>query len=453
MFCENCGTKLEDGALFCENCGAKQEVPNVTPGFTPDSTITASVEGAPKVPLKEKLKKVPVYAWIIAAVVLVAVIVGGVFLYIKAHTIDVNDYLTVEFDGYDTMGKATVTIEEEFWEDLYEKASFKDKAKFEKEDYFGSYYTEADYMEEQLSKKIKYEIDPEGQLTNGDKVTVSWKIKTDSIKKKYGVTVKGEDKKFTVADLEEVESFNPFDDIEVSFAGLDGHGEANVEIVNEKDVYDDFTFSVSDNNYSLSTGDKVTVTFGAYYDEETLNQYCAENYGMVPTVVEQEYTVEGLGHYITNASELTETSLADVIEDAKVELEEDANLSEMETMNSMTYVGAYTLIGKEDSGNDTYLIFEMKVDLKDNESDGTDTVTYYAACEFTDVSINEEGVCAYVSNYGSLYNSFNYESSFGKKFYYYGYETLDDIKSDIEQDASWYTSYGYELQNTFGSDL
>lgn len=25
MFCENCGTKLEDGSLFCPNCGQKQD--------------------------------------------------------------------------------------------------------------------------------------------------------------------------------------------------------------------------------------------------------------------------------------------------------------------------------------------------------------------------------------------------------------------------------------------
>ncbi len=31
MFCKNCGTKLNEGALFCQSCGAKQEVdPNAT---------------------------------------------------------------------------------------------------------------------------------------------------------------------------------------------------------------------------------------------------------------------------------------------------------------------------------------------------------------------------------------------------------------------------------------
>lgn len=27
MFCQNCGNKVEDGALFCDNCGAKIERP------------------------------------------------------------------------------------------------------------------------------------------------------------------------------------------------------------------------------------------------------------------------------------------------------------------------------------------------------------------------------------------------------------------------------------------
>ena len=39
MFCENCGTKLEDGTLFCTNCGAKQDVPEVAPEFTPEEPV------------------------------------------------------------------------------------------------------------------------------------------------------------------------------------------------------------------------------------------------------------------------------------------------------------------------------------------------------------------------------------------------------------------------------
>ncbi len=458
MFCENCGTKLEDGALFCTNCGAKQSAPEVAPGFTPEansaapSPASSPAPAAPKASFGETIKKVPVYAWIIIAVVIVAAIVGGVFAYKVTHTIDINEYLNVEFNGYDTVGTVDVELDETFWEDLYEKASFKDKAKLEKEDYFDVYYTEGDYMQSELGNKIKFEVDPEDNLSNGDEVTVSWKVKTDSIKKKYGVTIKSEDKVFTVEELEEVESFDPFEAIEVTYSGISGDGEINIEVTSDEDIYDDFSFSASD-DYYLSEGDVVTITFAPYYDEEDLKEVCAEEYGMVPTEVEKEYTVEGLGHYVESIDEFTETSLADLITEGSAQAESDANLSEYETLKSCSYKGAYLLqSGDTTEGNEVYLVFECVVDLTDSDSDATDTVTYYPVIEFSNVSINDEGVCAYGSCYGSVYNSFDYESSFGKGFYYYGFSSLDDVKTQMADEVSWYVDYyGYTLTDNLGS--
>lgn len=459
MFCENCGTKLDDGALFCTNCGTKVTTVEATSDFKAES-VTESVEAAVSGEMADTSvdgkpeKKVPVLGIIIAAAVAVVIIAGAIFVNIKAHTININDYVTVEFDGYDTMGTAEVVIEDEFWEELYKKADFKEKKKLEKSDFFSDYFSEGEYMENELYKKIKSKVSPAKNLTNGDEVTVTWKVKTDSIKKKYGVTIKSSDKTFKVAELEEVTSFNPFDDVKVTFTGLDGHGEAEIEVTSKEDIYKDFTFYASD-SYGLSEGDKITVTFGAYYDEEVLNEMCAEKYGMVPSVVEQEFTVEGLGHYVTDATELTEDSLADMIEQGKDKVTSDANLSDMETINDIKYLGAY-LRTEEDpnDGNDAYLLFEINIDLADSDSDATDAVTYFAFVNFSDVSINDEGVCAYESNYGSVYNSFSYKSSFDKNFYYYGFGSVEEARSEIEEDSEWYVkNYNYKLSNTFGSEL
>ncbi len=43
MFCPNCGTQLEDGALFCGSCGAKIAAPAQT-------AATSSAASAPAAP-------------------------------------------------------------------------------------------------------------------------------------------------------------------------------------------------------------------------------------------------------------------------------------------------------------------------------------------------------------------------------------------------------------------
>ncbi|MCR5580181.1 MAG: zinc ribbon domain-containing protein [Pseudobutyrivibrio sp.] len=449
MFCENCGTQLEDGAVFCTNCGAKQSAPEVAPGFTPEQ---GAAPAAPKISLGERIKKVPVIAWIIIAVVIVAAIVGGVFLYKASHTINVNDYITVEFDGYDTMGTATVELDETFWEDLYEKANFKDKKKLEKDDDFGFYYTEGDYMQDELSGKIRYEVDPSTELSNGDEVTVSWKVKTKSIKKKFGVTIKAEDSKHKVEDLEEVKTFDPFEAVTVTFTGIDGSGEANVEVTSEDDIYDDFSFS-TDPSYNLSEGDTVTVTFAPYYDEEDLNEYTASEYGMIASAKEKEYTVEGLGKYVATADELTEDGLADVIADCATELEDDANLSDKETWNNAAYKGAYVMtMDDATGGNYVYLLFECTVDLTGDDGD-TDSITYYSYVEASDVSINEDGKCAASYVYAPVYDSLTYESTFGDSFRYYGYESYEECRTVMDDSLSYYAESGrYNITSNFADD-
>ena len=444
MFCENCGAKIEDGAAFCPECGAKQEIPQVAPEFTQAAQATASV--APSVPVAKK--KVPVYVWIIIVVVIAAAIAGAVFLNIRKHTININDYLTVEFEGYDSMGTAVVTLEDEFWVDLYEKSDFKDKKKLEKKEYFEDDDDIAYYMKDKLYKQVKYEIDPASKLTNDDEVEVEWKVKTDYIKKNYSVTVKADNKKFKVEGLKKVKEFNPFDDIEVSFSGMDGSGDAIIDVTSDDEIYDYFSFSVSD-NYSLSTGDKITVTFASSYSESELKEKCAESYGKVPTVVEKEYTVGGLGHYVTDISEITEKSMADIITQGKEEIEK-GKFSDEETLVGSEYLGAYLIANSVDSskGNYLYLVYEVTVDLEDEDSGETDSVTYYAMYEWANAYVNdeEEGDCT--SFFGIVYDAYRYEASYGKEYKYVGFETLDDVKADVEEDAQWLEKSGYELSTS-----
>ncbi len=45
MFCENCGTRVDDGAPFCPNCGSKMPVPEAP--AAPEAPVTPAPEAAP----------------------------------------------------------------------------------------------------------------------------------------------------------------------------------------------------------------------------------------------------------------------------------------------------------------------------------------------------------------------------------------------------------------------
>lgn len=494
MFCVKCGKEIAPGAKFCTGCGApveqpvqqapvEQPVPPVQPQPVPqpqpapqptpqpqpqpmyqqvdkkaEKKAQKEAKKAAKRAAKEAKKankegkKPPVFLWIIIAVLVVAAAVAAVFVLHRSKTINVNDYVSVEFSGYDSMGKATVVIDEAFWEDLYSKSRFEDKSKVKKS--FTSHYGPADYMEEEIGKKISYDIDPEKNLTNGDEVSLSWKIKTDSIEKKYGVKVEYEDTAYTVEKLEELKEFDPFDGIEISYTGIEGEGKAAVKVVSEEDVYNDFSYSCSQ-SYYLSEGDIITVTFAPSYSEDELAELCAEKYGMVPTAVTKDYKVEGLGHLLKDSTEITEASMGSVIEDCEKKIEDLSRLSTEDKMESVKYLGAYLLQEVDyTDGNEVIGVFECTVTISDKDSLATDTFTYYTYVEISNVSINEKGECGYEKILGITSTKVEYETNFGVRFYYYGYEKEADCEAEIEEAINWYVKYyGMVTSNTFGEAL
>jgi hypothetical protein len=93
----------------------------------------------------------------------------------------------------------------------------------------------------------------------------------------------------TVDDLEEVDFFDPFDFIDVTFVGKDG--EAEVELVEDDDepMVDELYYDV-DPIDNLSVGDIVTITVSYLMDEESF----VEEFHAIPSVTEMEYEVEDL---------------------------------------------------------------------------------------------------------------------------------------------------------------
>ncbi len=249
--------------------------------------------------MTETKQKKGINKFILCACIVVIVAVAAIVIYLMnaPKEMDVNDYVTVEFSGYDTMGTAQVTFDsEEFFYDFSQNVKFSDK--IQKEYDMSGLEDMADFFKDgmfgamDLQTRMEYELSASTDLSNGDDVTLAWAVDADYIEKHYGIKLACDTEELTVAGLDEVKTFNPFDDLDISFKGANGEGEIVLTITSDDDIYEGINFR-ADKPSGLSNGDEVVISYGANFGKD-LESYCAENFGMVPDTVEMEVTVEGL---------------------------------------------------------------------------------------------------------------------------------------------------------------
>ncbi|MCR4566486.1 MAG: hypothetical protein K5769_00340 [Pseudobutyrivibrio sp.] len=237
---------------------------------------------------------IPVILVIIAAVVCLLV-----YFINKPKELNANDYIEVKFDGYDSMGKATVSFdEEEFLYDVSQNAKIdkmiqKNLAEngiedaSEEELFHSGMLAALDF-----SSKISYELDKETDLSNGDTVTIKWTIDTDYLKEHYGIKLLSAPKQVKVKNLKEAVTFNPFDDLTIKFTGANGQGTVKLIVNSDDEIYEAFSFR-ADKASELSNGDKINIVYGGNFGDD-LQSYSAENFGMIPDPTSIEVKVEGL---------------------------------------------------------------------------------------------------------------------------------------------------------------
>lgn len=220
-----------------------------------------------------------------------ALILGaGIWTYVQSRRVEVNlnDYMTISYEGYDTLGTATAKFNTKQFE-----ADFGDRIKFRGSD------EERDSLEQPSKDKsdaallikncIGGTLDSSSDLSNGDTVIYTWDCDDALAQDRFKVTMTYTDVEETVDDLEEVDFFDPFDFIDVTFVGKDG--EAEVELVEDDDepMVDELYYDV-DPIDNLSVGDIVTITVSYLMDEESF----VEEFHAIPSVTEMEYEVEDL---------------------------------------------------------------------------------------------------------------------------------------------------------------
>ena len=247
--------------------------------------------------------------------------------------------------------------------------------------------------------------DNNGNLSNGDVITMLLNIYNPEDFVQYGVALSATEKEITVAGLTEPEEFDILQYIEFEYSGVNGNAWLSLEDKQESVEYGDFRFDFNsndiyyqdeyvtsvyfylDNSSWLSNGDKVTVEVSA--DHEAL-----ANKGLKFKDVTKEYTISGLPEYVTELSQLN--GILDSFKEAATEQITNQLYNNWEYAVHGSYWGDYSnqVIGEDmalfktilttskatNSEEDNKLWLIYSVTLDDNEL-AAPTVYYFAAMQ------------------------------------------------------------------------
>ncbi|MBQ3544721.1 MAG: zinc ribbon domain-containing protein [Lachnospiraceae bacterium] len=458
MFCKNCGVENASGSMFCKSCGQLLENPTekveqvitneveeveqvvqnkaeevqqavqnkaeevqqavqnkaeeveqaiqnkaekveqTAQNVTEENMSRPIVQKAEKVKKEgknKKSKKGIIIGAIAGGVALIALIIVLICVLVSnAKTIKIDEYITLETEGYDGYGTANATID---WKRIEKKYGDKIELTSKAKKKYGGIFSGVEPVDV-LKEFVKVEIDKTSDLSNGDKVKYTVKINKD-LDKYVECKIKVKNGTKTVSKLEKVGKFDPFEDLTVTFKGISPNGSLEYEYSGEQLGYYDFSFNET---YGLKNGDKVKVTISN--DME----YYAEQYGEIPEKTEMEYEVTGLDEYVNSYSKMTDEYISELKEEAEDTIQSYVANS-YDTASALTdleYSGyVFNSVKDEDSYynfNNIYIIYAGTV--SDSEGEFASTKVYYPV-KFTNI-LSKEDEFSYNENDGISGNSY-----------------------------------------------
>lgn len=428
MFCGNCGCKNDDGAGFCKECGSKlngnnnvndfnfDQQPFTTPNITVDSNNSNGNLGS-----NNNRQSVPIKLIAGICAIVMAMIAAVIIFMNMQPTIDMDKYVEVTFYGYNGYGSATAEIN---WDKILEDYSSKIK-----------YTSEGRKIEDELGidpvyymqSTISLYLDNYEHLSNGDEVQYVWNVDKEALSKALKCNVKYTDKTVQVSNLEEIGKFDPFEGVTVNFSGIEPDGEAWMDYSGDLLSREDFELDVPDGG--LKNGDTVTVILR----NSDIDSY-ARSLGKIPSSTQKEYTVKGLGKYISKLSDVNESLLNDAKNNAEeIIRNEISGWSRDVKLDSIDYLGYYVQSMDDfDDKNMLGVVYKLHSTISSDEEDAG--VNQYYDVRFRNVVINGSGDYEIDwDNYYTPSDSFEImvDYSYGKySFTYTGYNTLDGLKNE-----------------------
>lgn len=490
MRCRVCGSNNEDGSKFCWNCGNKLTEQSETrsssvnqPGIQQNSgDVQHNQVGTPpkqvrmpqrQVPpggfdwengkkmaeerlqkgkniadgcvgqlkrvaenqtITDKLKKILKKTWGIIGACVALVLVLLIVIALHKPTVNLNDYLKVTYGGYDGGGVAYTEID---WNSM--KEDFENKISYKRGMAQTGGMTPIDIIMEYTNANIEGKNE---KLSNGDKVSYTWKVDKDAIAKLIKCKIKYSDGSKKVSGLKEMELFDPFKNLKVTFSGVEPNGEADIEY--NGDMLSEYDFTC-DKTSGLKNGDKIKISL----TEDA--GYYVDQYNKAPSVLEKEYKVKNLGKYLSKIKEVDTDGMNSARAKAQKSISDMVDYwSEDVTLDKVSYAGDYLQVAKDsDDYTKNYygVIYQINAHIQPDGGQRKDVVSYYSM-KFENVIVGGDGKCEIdLDEYDVPYDDFSVEVTSGDlssgSYSFDGYQTLEELKKNYvdevadEFDCEW----------------
>lgn len=345
--------------------------------------------------------------------------------------IDLNEFASFEYMGYDTVGEAKFKFDYDAFEEKYGK-----KLKFTKAGrvLYGD-LEPVEAFQDVLSIYARNGRVIKNELKNGDEVEMVWKDALKTVmNESFKVEIVSDKLTGTVQGLEATTIADIFKDIELVYKGVAPY--ASVTVQASKNPYN-LNFRVDVRN-NLNNGDTITITTSR---GENLNKYLIENYGVMAEATSKTYTVSGLASLIMKPEDIPGDMMTKLEESAKAcndaRLAKDVT-SSSEKLVSADYIGYYFLTNKSKSNSSTnnQMVFVFRNVVHNTYSYSRKTYSednvFYSFCTINNLTVLPDGTTSvdYSTMRMNTSNDVRFESNVGyKTWYYYGYTDLDSLKN------------------------
>lgn len=465
--CKNCGNKVPEGNKFCGVCGTP--VQNNGTSLKSERKIIedyAELKNSSKT-FKRKRKK-PIIVWIILGIIIAFALI---FSILKFKNSSLNPFIK-------TLSIADF-IEDPIFEGINEEGTLdKDSLKLNR-----------DMLEEKLREKlgedasfsvsdildnITFIVNPNSKLKNGDKITVIAQIRNkENLQDSLGIRFTNTSKEFTIKDLKELLTVDPFDGFKPKFKGISP--KLKIKITSKKlqgdnpleralgsaseyyDIYRDGK-KLDDDQY-VKIGDEIKFVF----NQDGIDRL--HEYAYKPSNLEKEYKItnKDARSYILTKEELDPAFFEKIKDQAYSIVKSD--LASRNNADTPVYSGLYFLTPKETGLNSggifsdynvpvMYLVYSYNVESYDEVKkeytavevsnflvDKIDTPETTDEEEEEETEDEGEKIKSEVSTDNSkpeqIIDYKNINKVYGR------YETMDELK--LDQVESKLKDYNYEV--------